>query len=349
MVNKSSTGWREKLAYSIFLLVLVPICFEAALWILQYRPYQRQTYSIEAEPAAAVVGHPTLGFALSPGVFQVTINQGLTYQATHSPDSQRVTSANPVRVHPEIWLFGCSYTYGMGVNDEETFAWKLQEKLPQHRVVNFGVPGFGTVQTLLQLKTALSRDSSPEAVILNFADFHPERNVLAPRYRQALSIGYRMAVRNQASMMENSQIPFAVYEGDHVTLTSEDWGDLYQDWRGRELLCSVNFWQTFADNIHQADLLPESVTIHLIAEMAHQCRIRHIPFLVSGLTSSLSTSTIFQHLNEQDIQTADISVDLSQPEFTHHPYDSHPNARAHAIFADRLHNRLELILSEQEN
>ena len=334
--------------YGLFLMIMVPVCFEAALWILQYRPYQQQAYSIQANPEDAVVGHPRLGFGLSPGSFQVTINQGLKYEVTHNPDSQRITSNLPLDSLPEIWLFGCSYTYGMGVDDDETFAWKLQEKYPEQQVINFGVPGYGTVQSLLQLIIAWKNRGTPAVVVLNFADFHGERNVLSPRYRKALSVGYRQAGHQHDSLMGQSQIPHADLQEGHLSIMWENWDELYQDWWGRDLFCSVNFWQTFADNIHLFDLRPDSVTCQLIFEMNRLCQTKEVPFLVTGLTSTQATNTILLKLREQNINAVDISLDLNLPEYTHYPYDTHPNASAHAKFSERLHTRLGLLLSEQE-
>lgn len=55
------------------------------------------------------------------------------------------------RVTPEapdadtaVLLFGCSFTFGEGLNDKETLAWKLGEELgPRYKVYNFGFSGYG--------------------------------------------------------------------------------------------------------------------------------------------------------------------------------------------------------------
>jgi len=47
----------------------------------------------------------------------------------------------PTEAH--LLIFGCSYAFGEGVEDSETFAWKLGEKLPRHQVYNLAFPGYG--------------------------------------------------------------------------------------------------------------------------------------------------------------------------------------------------------------
>lgn len=334
---KNKQPWQQRIGYWIFIIALIPVCFELALWVLQYRPYRQTEYAIQSTPERCLISHPTLGFGLNPGTYSVTINDSLSYSVTHGLDSLRVTSSSVVSDSlPQLWLMGCSYTYGMGVNDEETFAWLLQEKHPELRVRNFGVPGFGTVQSYLQLKQLLEAGEIPGQVILNYADFHDERNVLAPRYRHALSVGFRGADSTINEVMDGSRIPFASTNAGSLQIQSVAWDSLYQDWRGRATFASVNFWQTFSDNIHQYDLAPRNTTVSLIQAMNAFCSERNIPFLVTGLTQSKETRSLLQTLDSLGISTQDISVDLSDPTYNHLPYDSHPNARAHREYAEGI-------------
>lgn len=51
--------------------------------------------------------------------------------------------AKPKQKTESIILLGCSYTFGLGVEDEHTIANYLQKKLPDYTVFNFGIPGAG--------------------------------------------------------------------------------------------------------------------------------------------------------------------------------------------------------------
>lgn len=333
----STQSWHKRIGYWMFIVLLIPICFEGALWVLQYRPYQQVEYVIQSTPSDCLISHPDLGFGLNPGKYSVTINGGLSYSVTHGPDSLRITSPEHILDSlPQLWLLGCSYTYGMGVNDEETFAWQLQEKHPEYRVRNFGVPGFGTVQSYLQLKRLLASGEIPASVILNYADFHDERNVLAPRYRHALSVGFRGADSSISEVMRGSSIPFVSLNDKSLLIQSAAWDSLYQDWRGRATFASINFWQTFSDNIHQYDLAPRKTTILLIRKMDSICRNRQIPFAVMGLTQTKETESLLQTLDSLSISTQDISVDLQDSTYNHLPFDSHPNALAHRKYGERI-------------
>lgn len=52
-------------------------------------------------------------------------------------------------------VLGCSFTYGVGVKEQETFCWKLNDMQSQYRFVNCGIPGMGIGTALLDLSYQL--------------------------------------------------------------------------------------------------------------------------------------------------------------------------------------------------
>lgn len=55
-------------------------------------------------------------------------------------------------------FFGCSYTFGEGINDEETMVYKLNDKYPNEVFDNYGVSGYGTVQSLIVMQDVLEQN-----------------------------------------------------------------------------------------------------------------------------------------------------------------------------------------------
>jgi hypothetical protein len=51
--------------------------------------------------------------------------------------------------------YGCSCTYDIAIDAEETFCSLLQAMFPAWRVENHGVPGYSTAHNLIQLKTRI--------------------------------------------------------------------------------------------------------------------------------------------------------------------------------------------------
>jgi hypothetical protein len=75
-----------------------------------------------------------------------------------------------------IAIFGCSQTFGAEVEDGETYGARLERRLHDVEVLNFGVHGFGTDQMLLRWE----RDGvpyRPDVVVVGFAYYHVLRNL----------------------------------------------------------------------------------------------------------------------------------------------------------------------------
>lgn len=108
---------------------------------------------------------------------QHCLDFSVTY--THDEDGWRVmpkpTGPPP---HPEIIFLGCSFTYGIGVEDDASYAALLaKEAWPRCRVRNYSFSGWGTTHVCLVLEEALKQDK-PACVIYAFTPAHLKRNSL---------------------------------------------------------------------------------------------------------------------------------------------------------------------------
>jgi hypothetical protein len=100
-----------------------------------------------------------LGYKLKPGL-QVTETQTIEnnqiYNVVYTIDDKgrRVTpvSRPEDRTH-FILFFGGSYTFGAGLNDNETLPAYVGEFAPDYRSYNYGVPGYGTQQVFVKLQS----------------------------------------------------------------------------------------------------------------------------------------------------------------------------------------------------
>src|SRR6266404_7499882 len=142
----------------------------------------RRTDWVKVEPPGSYQNlHPTLGYITKPGEFTITLPGPYSFKTTYLENGLRIT--HPLNTYSEkrkkeLWIFGCSFTQGWTVNDEETYPWLLHEELPDYEVVNFAVIGYGEVQSLIQLREALARGARPALVILSYASVHDVRNTL---------------------------------------------------------------------------------------------------------------------------------------------------------------------------
>lgn len=92
---------------------------------------------------------------------------------------RRVTPASDGSPRADILLFGCSFTFGHGLEDTETWPWKLGKLLgPAWRISNYAYNGFGPQQMLTRLEEGMVEEpSAPERAALFLAiEHHIRRN-----------------------------------------------------------------------------------------------------------------------------------------------------------------------------
>ncbi len=192
-----SAATKRNLLFLFVASILSLFLAEAALRLLGFHPWQSNepdTVSIRVDPGGRFsVAHPTLGHTTLPGRFSVTLADGYSFTTTHPQTSSRTThpmtgwgQRDSTRL--EVWIFGCSFTYGWGVNDEQTYPWILQKRLPEYEILNFGMSGYGTLQSFIQFREALLEGRAPKYAVLAYASFHDARNTFSRSWRKLLAL-----------------------------------------------------------------------------------------------------------------------------------------------------------------
>lgn len=331
----------KRVGYLLYCVLIVIPLLEGLLWLTGYRPYQYQNFSIQSLPSRSIVPHDSLGFALNRGSFTVTINEGLTYQATHTSPITRILSLDSVEMDkPLLAIFGCSYTYGMGVDDSEAFAAQLMQLENRFRISSFAVPGYGTVQGFMNLKKMVESGVKPHIALFNFADFHMDRNSMTPAYRLHLSIGYKLAMHNDDVSMSASAFPYVSLINDSLVYTTAPWSELYENWPGRETFALINLLQTISDKYETASIDSKSNSILLYEEISNFCKLHDIRLIVAGITDSVNTHQMLDSLAARTIEVVDISLPLENEAYNNLPFDSHPNVLAHRLMAEKMKSHL---------
>ena len=267
---------------------------------------------LASKPRGIFKPHPVLGWSLTPNkkvkvefrnnVIQNVGADGFRKVPAHSEHSSKGINFN---------LYGCSYTFGTGLKDEETLANLLQIKNPEINFNNRGVSGYGNVQSYLSFETDILKGNVQAALFL-IHNVHRRRNIPHPeRMKQFLSLDWhRIGV-------------------EHVPCytASED---------GSFAIRFVPIWQPCLKG-HGIDVfLPQERdynsaligTCQAIADLADKHDVPVGFVLVSPISLTL----------RDDLSSLPnwLDIGLTGAEYTFAPFDSHPNARANKIFAERL-------------
>ena len=320
-----------------YMLMGMSICVsllgtEAILRFAGYQPYIPPTYNIRVEPGGKFYQpHPTLGYTHIPGQFRVTTPpDDAVFTVTHLPNTLRIT--HPLQTYPseppkdEVWIFGCSFTHGWGLNDNQTFAWLLQEQLPQYEFVNFGADGYGTLHALIQCREALQRSKPPKIVLLMYASFHDERNTFLRTRRKILTALNRLGpqVQPYARFDQNGQLHYYMAQ---VT---------YREFPFMRYSALLNLLEETYNRLESRFTKPPEVTKAIVKDFLALAQAQGIKFVVAGLTADPLTAEMLAYCRQEGATTVDLAVDLTMPKYRLSPYDSHPNAVANIAYAQKL-------------
>lgn len=155
--------WRRRLLAAAFGLLVAMVTGELALRLCWTPP------ALLATPA--FVAHPVYGFAPAPGRRGRHVTPEYDHAFSHNAQGWRrgepITAALPPGKSRRVLLLGDSFTYGLGVDDDATFAARLQVALPAVDVINAGCNGMGQREQLAVLDQ-LGAAVRPDLVVVHF-------------------------------------------------------------------------------------------------------------------------------------------------------------------------------------
>jgi hypothetical protein len=171
-----------KILTSRLFIVVTSIFFtfilaELVLQFINYPYNQCPNKYIPSLAPEAKFGHfdQDLGWDYNPNT-EYIFNDSQLYFDEHGFRVQSATSQIDFS-KPRLLFIGGSVTFGHGLNYEETFASKIGQLLnDQFEVVNLGVQGYGTDQTLIKLQKYINL-IKPSIIVYTFIPDHLNRNV----------------------------------------------------------------------------------------------------------------------------------------------------------------------------
>lgn len=258
------------------------------------------------------------GYRCIPGVHRLAmVSQGRRkeFTVTIGEDGYRITGRQQAAGRPALVLHGCSFTWGYLLNDEETYPWRLQERLPEYVVRNLAQNGFGTAHAYLQ---ARSLDPPPAAAIVVYAAFHKPRNSPSAEWMK------QMVAAGEAFRSRRISYPW-------VRL---DKGAPVVDLRPMGFGAAGE-----GEGNPPNPVLEEENTLALMRAIRERYAASGTRFGVASFTG-VAGDRVTERLAAEGVQVLDLS--LGPPgylpeEYKMPPWDGfHPGPKAASIYADRL-------------
>lgn len=153
-----------------------------SLLVYSIKTRELPTFRTETEKNKIFEKHPYLVGRLKASI-KVIINQKTITTTDHHT---RWTGADPDdETLIRVGLFGGSTTFGTKVTDEDSWPALLQQKLgKKYAVINFGVPGYSTVENIIQM-ALIAPERRPHIVI-----FYEGWNDIRNYHEKELGVDY---------------------------------------------------------------------------------------------------------------------------------------------------------------
>lgn len=290
----------------------------------KFTPIPQACVGCEANrPNEHFVPDPALGWRMRPNIaFSVETDEyRVTYRsnALGFRDGRRSEPKPGVRT---IALVGDSFTFGTGVEFEQTFGALLEARLPATVVRNFALPGYGIDQMWVAArKMALPLD--PELLIVAFIGDDFTRSLTAYRY----GLGFNKPAfvldggRLRPETPEDRPLAWLSYVQNHSRL----WAGVRQVMRLTGYHYPIGRWwelnRSILDAI-RADCRAAGTPVLFVYLRTRG--YRPFPTLAAYMTA---TSADFVDLGDQR---------LSPPRVLHYARDAHPNPEGHRDVAEAL-------------
>jgi hypothetical protein len=325
----------KKSIYIFIITLLLVLIIEILLRFLGFSPIIA-SQKISWSPNIGYTSD-SLGIALKKGKYKIKINDCLEYTATHNIKGQRITSKKSAILEDKIFIFGCSFAYGVGVNDEETFPFLLQNLEKKYQVQNFATPGSATIQAYLQLKKKLELGELPKIVVLCYATFHEERNKLTRGFESKLFEGIQSYNKSEFSDFKYPKciIKSNDIEVKYISITKNFYSIPLVD----NLAIATFVDQTWNKLDHKkTDKFDVSELLFIkIKKLAQKYNFR---FVIADVSYNEQSKNIEKICLSNNLQYVNISPKYSDNNYSLAPCDFHPNQKAHLIYAKKLHQFL---------
>jgi hypothetical protein len=291
------------------------------------------------------VGQPLIGWGPKhPGRFsakRIDPRTGKTiFDVNYTIDSNLLRQTQSCEKGPTIAFFGCSFTFGEGLNDADTLPQVLSDDFDHKlRVINLGFTGYGPQQFLRELETGRFDaiiGGQPKLFIFLTSSFHAERTAC-----KAYWTG-----RAPLYTLENGKIVFkgACNEGPSLWL--------------REFLHNTAIYRLFVEP-HLSRINHDDVDLYIRISLAAVNLAKekyHVPTLVPYLRqpeaylrgTGFTDDEIMQRLQDGGAIVIDASLATEQANGVQIsiPGDGHPTPSANRLRAALLKSYIEQHMSD---
>jgi hypothetical protein len=232
-----------------------------------------------------------------------------------------------------IAIYGCSFTFGHSLSDNQTYSWLLQKKFNEKNIYNYAVAGYSLFQSLLVLEKTILIDK-PEIVVIGF---HPDLG-----WRNTCSI-------NWVERLQNTwKIPSCVSRVNKlIRYKPKGYLSFGSNLRiikvVEKVINKLRFYgRGSPKTIH-------NTMEHLLLQIQKTCQKNSTKLLIACIDES---SEYYNFLDKNNFDWCITGVNTTETnekgvfKWISFPFDNHPNELAHKKYAKSIEEAIRTLLKD---
>ena len=328
---KAKIGWLQNVLMSGLMIVLTVILLE---WVcgIMLKKQAENAPKIEG-PTHSMIFDKNLGYKPKPDTSHTgikTVNGKIIYSIKYSTDtnSLRITPIDIIKSRIKYAQFyGCSMTFGEGVQSNETLPYYFGKFDNKYRPYNFAYSGYGPHQMLVRLKMG-----SPKKIV-----------------KESDGIAFYIYINDHVNRVIGTMTNFG-YNGGNAPYFHEVGKELIHDglfrdtrkirnWFYKGMLKSniLKLFKTgYPFRISEADY---ELTAEIMAQASREYRkqFNNDNFYVIIYPTTIDSELIIKLLKQKSVKFLDYSKFFNPTDKKYAiPYDEHPTALANEILINKL-------------
>lgn len=360
----------------ITIISSVLLCLLVAEYSLRW--YQQSINNSSASDPGLLRYHPRLGWTLTPSWqgrhqhhdFDVRYNINRHGFRGHFPVSLQH------KTKPRIVIVGDSFSFGLGVNDADTFTAKLNQRQTGVDFLNLSIPGYSTDQQLLLVEATGNKFDADEYLLMIYLANDILDNMLSYPLQTEQAKPFFSLDEKRNLVLQNVPTPNAAKPATlrSMTLNTVIFGERLQDYETSSILQGSQLWQRLLPRKAKADkdtvfkildqrLSEQKLLMKALLEKMHKQASAHNRRLRLGLLSGSSFilapesySAYFQDYvrlflrdigNELEIPVIDVADSMrmrksAESSTWFYPHEGHLTAQGNLLVSDILADALKL-------
>lgn len=318
-------------------ILVTILLLEIFLRVLGFGPSKPNQYLIESQPDFFLAPDSLYGYRLNEGEYNVTINKGVTFNTSQQLTDRRLIR-NDSTADKSIFIYGCSFTYGLGVNADQSWPSVLSKQLNGNYLIqNFAIPGYGNIQSLQRIQEIKRSEILSGLHIIAYSEqLHSPRDNMTRLQRKLWSEAFQTKDSDAQEILQSAKFPFVKELAENEEIVIQYWpmADLYQPWIGSKFSAIINLAESASMSTANAKSGNNEVSrtiIYEIKELLDQQGDSKL--LVLGITNDANTAEALEEFQGNGLHAVNVSLNLSLPENNLMPYDGHPSVKAHQHYA----------------